>query len=158
METTETTYVPELFGEQPKNGNGNVHMLKPREDGTYLSAYQAGLAVGKEEGYRRGYREGFSDGSKLGNPTRPAAMPRFAPTMPAREPAAVGPARLRGLPCAKCRCASYTDEVKCPACGTPKASAAGNQPAEVAVDVSQVKSPPSRRRRNRSAQAMASES
>lgn len=153
MDTTETIIVPELFGEQLKkgNGNGNLHMLKPREDGSSLSAYQSGLAAGMEEGYGRGYREGFSDGSKLAIPSGAAAAPRYTPTAPAIKAAMYGPRRLRGLPCSECGCASYTDEVKCPSCGTPKMGTVEGQPPGVEAEGSQHKSRPGRRGRARSA-------
>jgi hypothetical protein len=130
MDITEAVGVSELLDQPPENGKGHIHVLK-RQGDTYQSAYEAGLANGKEEGYRRGYREGFADCYKLGASGRS--------TVTNREPANGTPiktgtermSRLRGLPCAKCGCASYVDEVRCPSCGIPKETPVGEQPAVV---------------------------
>jgi hypothetical protein len=52
-----------------------------------------------------------------------------------KEAAAKYAIRLRGLPCGNCGCGSYSDEVQCPCCKTPKARAVGEQ--STAVEESQ---------------------
>jgi hypothetical protein len=44
--------VSEKPDQEPNNGNGHIHTLKQRED-SYQSAYEAGLASGKEAAYRQ---------------------------------------------------------------------------------------------------------
>jgi hypothetical protein len=134
MDMTEAISVSEKLDQEPNNGNGHIHTLKQRED-SYQSAYEAGLASGKEAGYRRGYREGFSDCCKLGNPARGAAATSHTSTGASKKAAANCASRLRGLPCANCGCSSYSDEVQCPCCGTPRALAVGEQ--STAVEESQ---------------------
>ena len=134
MDMTEAISVSEKLDQEPNNGNGHIHTLKQRED-SYQSAYEAGLASGKEAGYRRGYREGFSDCCKLGNPARKAAATSHTSTGASKKAAANCASRLRGLPCANCGCSSYSDEVQCPCCGTPKARVVGEQ--STAVEESQ---------------------
>ena len=142
---TKTIRVSEMLDQQPNNGNGHIRTLKQVED-LYKSAYEAGLARGKEEGYRRGYREGFADCIKFGNPASIAiAMPN-KPTDTSKE-AAANRARLKGLPCANCGCPSYSDEMKCPRCGTPKAATVGEQSG--AVEELQPRSLRNRRSRTR---------
>jgi hypothetical protein len=134
MDMTKATSVPKKLDQEPNNGNGHIHTPKQRED-SYRSAYEAGLASGKEAGYRRGYREGFSDCCQLGNPASGAAATSQTSTGASKQAAAKCGIRLRGLPCANCGCASYSDEVQCPCCKTPKARAVGEQ--STAVEESQ---------------------
>jgi hypothetical protein len=126
MDMTEAISVSGMLDQQPNNGNGHIHTLNPHQD-SYQSGYDAGMTVGKEEGYRRGYREGFSDGFKLGNPTHGAASIPDASKGASKKTVADRASRLRGLPCANCGCSSYSDEVQCPGCGTPKVRAVGEQ-------------------------------
>jgi hypothetical protein len=129
MDMTEATSISEKLDQEPNNGNGHIHTLKQREDSSQ-SAYEAGLASGNEAGYRRGYRNGFSDHSKLGDPAHGAAAPLPTSIGAFKEAAANRAIRLRRLPCANCGCASYTDEVQCPCCETPKARAVGVSPQQ----------------------------
>ena len=122
MNTTKAISISEKLDQEPNNGNGYIHNLKDRED-SYHSVYEAGLASGEEAGYRRGYREGFSDCCQLANPERAADATSHTSTGAFKEAAANRAIRLRGLPCANCGCASYTDEVQCPSCRTTKACA-----------------------------------
>jgi hypothetical protein len=123
MDTNEAIAVSEMVDRQPNNDNGHILTLK-RRDVSYQSAYEAGLASGKEVGYQRGYREGFSDGCKLGNPASGTTATADMPIAVSKKSADKRASRLRGLPCANCGCASYSDEAQCPCCGTPKAPAA----------------------------------
>ena len=134
MNMTEAISVPKKLDQEPNNGNGHIHTLKQRED-SCQSAYEAGLASGKEAEYRRGYREGFSDCCQLGNPAPGAATTSHTSADASEESAANSPTRLRGLPCANCGCGSYSDEIQCPCCKTPKARAVGEQ--STAVEESQ---------------------
>lgn len=122
MNMTEAISVPKKIDQDPNYGNGHIHTLKQRED-SYQSAYEAGLAGGKEAGYRRGYREGFSDCCQSGNPAPGAAATSHTSAEASEEAAATSAIRLRGLPCTNCGCGSYSDEVQCPCCKTPKARA-----------------------------------
>ena len=143
---TKTISVSEVLDQQPNNGNGHIHTLKRGEE-AYKSAYEAGLAKGKEEGYRRGYREGFADCIKFGNPARIATATPDTPRDMSKETAA-NRARLRGLPCANCGCPSYSDEMKCPRCGTAKAATVGEQSG--AVEELHSRNPRNRHNRSRS--------
>jgi hypothetical protein len=70
-----------------------------------------------QEGYRAGYSDGFTQGLKLNSSTSGvAARPGPRAKVDNREQ------RLKGFPCAVCGCASYSDEAKCPCCGTAKSS------------------------------------
>jgi flagellar biosynthesis/type III secretory pathway protein FliH len=114
--------VSEISDQKPHNGNGHIGASKQREE-SHQSAYEAGLAKGKEEGYRRGYREGFADCIKLDiHPRRAASAPAPASTSTLEATAANSSTRLKGLPCSICGCPSYSDEVQCPSCKTPKVS------------------------------------
>jgi hypothetical protein len=149
MDMTEGITVSEMLEQQPSNGNGRIHMLQQRED-AYQAAYEAGLASGKEVGYRRGYRDGFSDCYKLANPAPSAAASPGKSTSvsgASKKTAENRASRLRGLPCANCGCSSFSDEVQCPRCGTPKIAAVGDQSS--AVEASQSRSLPNRRTRRR---------
>jgi hypothetical protein len=117
---TKTIRVSEMLDKQLNNGKGHIHALQQDED-SYKAAYEAGLANGKEEGYRRGYREGFADSIAFRDPAPGAAVPPDTPTDTSKK-APANRARLRGLPCADCGCPSYSDETKCPRCGTSKTS------------------------------------
>jgi hypothetical protein len=134
MNMTEAISVPKKLDQAPNNSNGHIHTLKQRVD-SYQSAYEAGLAIGKEAGYRRGYQNGFSDCCQLGNPAPGAAATSHTSADASKEPAANCASRLRGLPCVNCGCASYSDEVQCPCCKTPKAGTVGEQ--STAVEESQ---------------------
>ena len=134
MKMIEEIRVPKKLDQEPHNGNGHIHTLKQRED-SYQAAYEAGLTSGKEAGYRRGYREGFSDCCQLGNPAHGAAATSHTSPDASGKAAANCATRLRGLPCANCGCGSYSDEVQCPCCKTPKARAVGEQ--STAVEESQ---------------------
>jgi hypothetical protein len=122
MKMIEEIRVPKKFDQEPNNGNGHIHTVKQHGD-SYQSAYEAGLASGKEAGYRRGYREGFSDCCQLGNPASGAAATSHTSQDASEEAAADCAARLKGLPCTNCGVGSYSDEVQCPCCKTPKARA-----------------------------------
>jgi hypothetical protein len=135
MNMTEAISVPKKIDQEPNNGNGHIYTLKQRED-SCQSAYEAGLASGKEAEYRRGYREGFSDCSQLGNPAPGAAATSHTSAEASKEAAAKCPTRLKGFPCANCGCGSFSDEVQCPCCKTPKARAVGEQ--STAVEESQL--------------------
>jgi len=126
MNMTEAISVPKKLDQEPNNSNNHIHTLKQHVD-SYQSAYEAGLASGKEAGYRRGYREGFSDCRQLGNPTPGAAATSHTSADASKVATANCAGRLRGLPCANCGCASYSDEVQCPCCKTPKGRAVGEQ-------------------------------
>src|ERR1700680_2365542 len=119
MDMNEAISVSEMLDQQPNKGNGSIHKLKQRED-SYQAAYEAGLASGREAGYRRGYRGGFSDGYKMRTPAGGAASTPETSTGASKRAAANRAGRLRGLPCANCGCASYSDETQCPSCRTPK--------------------------------------
>jgi hypothetical protein len=147
MNMTEAKRVSEKLDQQPNNGNGHIHILKPRED-SYQLAYETGLASGKEAGYRRGYREGFSDCSQLGNPAREANATSQTSTGASKEAAAKCAIRLRGLPCENCGCGSYSDEVQCPCCKTPRALAVGEQSTAVEESQSFTKTLPGDKTRN----------
>jgi len=129
MDTTKDTNVPAVPGQHSNNGNRRIHMSKHRED-SYQSAYEAGLSSGKEAGYRQGYREGFADCCKLGLSARGATGTLEASESVWKETRA-NVIRLKGLPCAKCHCPSYTGEVRCPRCGAPKAAAVQEQHAAI---------------------------
>jgi len=149
MDMTEAISVSEMLDQQPSNGNGRIDTLQQRED-AYQAAYEAGFASGKEAGYRRGYRDGFSDCYKLANPAPRAAARPVKSTSTfggSKKTAENRTSRLRGLPCANCGCSSFSDEVQCPRCGTPKISAVGEQSS--AVGASQSRSPRNRRTRCR---------
>ena len=150
MNTTEAASVSQLLDQPLTNGNGNVHTLKAREDSLFQSAYQAGLAAGLEAGYRRGYREGFSDGRKLDNVAHGATTAQSLATGLAKRNSATRETRLRGLPCANCGCASYSDEAQCPGCGTSKDGAQGGPSKAVIPEKSQPNKIRIRRWRNRS--------
>lgn len=126
---TKPIRVSEILDKQLNNGNGQIHALQQSED-SYQAAYEAGLASGKEEGYRRGYREGFADCIEFGNSGLNATLIRVAAANVSKE-AVANRARLRGLPCANCGCPIYSDQVKCPRCGNPKAATVGGQPGAV---------------------------
>jgi hypothetical protein len=126
MNMTEAISVSERSNQEPNNGYRPIHALKQPED-SYHSAFEAGLARGKEAGYRLGYREGFSDGSELRNPASGAAVTSHASKGAPKETVGNCAIRLRGLPCANCGCVSYSDEVQCPRCGTPKSRSVGEK-------------------------------
>jgi hypothetical protein len=126
MNMTEAISVSEKPNQEPNNGYWPIHALKQPEY-SYQSAYEAGLARGKQAGYRLGYREGFSDGSELRNPASGAAATSHASKGAPKERVGNCAIRLRGLPCANCGCVSYSDEVQCPRCGTPKSRAVGEE-------------------------------
>jgi hypothetical protein len=130
MNITEAISVPKRLDQLPNKGNGHLHTLKHGED-SYQSAYEAGLAGGKEAAYRRGYREGFSDCCQLGNPAPGAAATSHTSANASEKAAANCPTQLRGFPCANCGCSSYSDEMQCPCCKTPKARAVGEQSTAV---------------------------
>jgi hypothetical protein len=126
---TKTISVSEMLDKRANGGTGHIHKLKQGED-SYEAAYKAGLASGKEEGYRRGYREGFADCIEFGSHARSTtAVPDTASDTSKKT--GDNRARLRGLPCANCGCPSYSDEVKCPRCGTLKTAKVGEQSGEV---------------------------
>ena len=133
MNMTEAISVPKKLDQEPNNGNRHIYTLKQRED-SCQSAYEAGLATGKEAEYRRGYREGWSDCCKLGSPAPGAAAASRTSAEASKEAAANCATRLKGFPCANCGCGSYSDEVQCPCCKTPKARAVREQ--STAVDES----------------------
>jgi len=116
--------ISEMLDHQPKNDNGHDHGPERGED-PYQSAYDAGLASAREAGYRQGYREGFSDGYKfrLRNPLQETTATPDKSTVESKKTAAKTVTRLRGLPCANCGHSTYSDELECPSCGTPKAHA-----------------------------------
>jgi hypothetical protein len=130
MNMTEAISVPKKLDQEPNNGNGHIHTLKRRED-SCQSTYEAGLASGKEAEYRQGYREGWSDCCQLGNPAPGAAATSHTSADASEKAAANCPTRLRGFPCANCGCVSFSDEVQCPRCKTPKARAVGEQSTAV---------------------------
>jgi len=146
MDMTEATNVSGMLDRQLGVGNGHSHAVTQRED-SYQSAYEAGLARGKEEGYRRGYREGFSDCYKLSKSTRGTAATAETTTEASKKTASNRASRLRGLPCANCGSPSYSDEVQCPRCGTPREAAVGEQSS--ALEEPQSKSLPNVRSRRR---------
>lgn len=117
--------VPDISGMldlEPKTDNG-LNRRPKQSDDSYQSAYEAGLASGREAGYRQGYRAGFQDGYKLRNPlSETAATPDKTP-VESNKTVAKSVTRLRGLPCAHCGRTTYSDELECPSCGTPKAHA-----------------------------------
>jgi hypothetical protein len=129
MNTTEAISISEKLDQEPNNENGYIHTLKQRED-SYQSVYEAGLSSGEEAGYRQGYREGFSDCCQLANPAREADATSHNSTGAFKEAAVNRAIRLRGLPCANCGCASYTDEEQCPSYGTPKVRAVRQSPRQ----------------------------
>jgi ribosomal protein L37E len=130
--------ISEMLDHQPKNDIGRDHETKHSDD-AYQSAYEAGLASGREAGYRQGYRVGFLDGYKLENPARTTAATPDKTTVESNKAVAKTVTRLRGLPCARCGRTTYSDELECPSCGTPKAHpireslAKGRSPAESAA-------------------------
>jgi hypothetical protein len=99
----------------------NAHSLSsmPEEfGGMYQAGYEAGFASGRESGYRQGYEAGFGDGRRQGNNSAsPAAVENAAQNV-----AAMGKARLFGLPCGKCRRLMYSDEIRCAYCKAPQAT------------------------------------
>jgi hypothetical protein len=130
LNRTKSTTISKVRDQQPNNGDEHIPTVQQRED-SYNSAYEAGVASGKEEGYRQGYREGFADCIKFGNPAPGAADTRDTSNCGSRETAGSDASRLRGLPCAKCGCPSYSNEVQCPRCRTQKVAAVGKQLAAV---------------------------
>jgi hypothetical protein len=119
----DATSVSETPDQHSDSGNRWRHTLKQHED-SYKVAYEASLASGREAGYQRGYREGFSDGYKLSNSAVGSTSTLSGTaTGEARKVAVNRASRLRGFPCTNCGCAMYSDEAKCPHCGTPKATA-----------------------------------
>jgi hypothetical protein len=100
---------------QPANGHGLSSM--PEEfGGMYQAGYEAGFASGRESGYRQGYEAGFGDGRRQGNHSTSPAAVENAP----ENVAAIGKARLFGLPCGKCRRLMFSDETRCPYCKAPR--------------------------------------
>jgi len=122
--------VDDVLGISEKNDNGHDPGSKRGED-SYQSTYEAGLASGREADYRQGYREGFLDGYKLRNPVRGPAATLDKSAVGSNKTTAKSVIRLRGLPCANCGQSSYTDELDCPGCGTPKARTVGEKIAKV---------------------------
>jgi flagellar biosynthesis/type III secretory pathway protein FliH len=112
--------ISEMLDHQPKNKSSYDHGPKRSEDSSQ-STYEAGLASGREAGYQQGYREGFWDGCNLRNPVQEMAATPDKSTVGSKKTRAKSMTRLRGLPCANCGRSTYSDELECPGCGTPKA-------------------------------------
>ena len=94
---------------------------QPKNDDSYRPTHEPGLASGIEAGYRQGYRAGFLDGYKLRNPARERAGTLDKTRVESNKTATKSVTRLRGLPCAHCGRPTYSDELECASCGTPKA-------------------------------------
>lgn len=87
---------------------------------SHESAYETGISVGKVEGFARGYQQGFSDGFRFANSSTGQAIIGSGPEAGPTRVTDKREARLRGLPCIKCGCPSYSGELQCPRCGSPK--------------------------------------
>ena len=111
--------ISERSNRQPTHDNGNSHGAK-RSDDSCESAHETDPG-GREAGYRQGYREGFQDGYKLRNSVQGTPATADKSTAGSNKTAARSMVRLRGLPCPNCGHSTYSDELVCPACGTPKA-------------------------------------
>jgi hypothetical protein len=115
MKTKDVASDSEPVADAGTNGNGHNHTPSQREAASQ-TAYDAGVASGREAGYRQGYQAGFADGFKQ---TQGISEPSTAAG--AKSKASEGRAkRLRGLPCAHCGVALFSDETFCRSCGTPK--------------------------------------
>src|ERR1700740_609689 len=130
--------ISEMLDHQPTDDNGHSHGPKHSDD-AHQSAYEAGLTSGREVGYRQGYRAGFLAGYKLKNPVPATAATPDKTTVESNKTVGKSVTRLRGLPCAHCGRTTYSDELECPSCGTPKAHPAverlakGSSPAAPAA-------------------------
>ena len=111
--------ISEMLDRQPKNDNGQNRGPK-QDDDSYRPTHDAGLASGTEAGYRQGYRAGFLDGYKLRNPARERAATLDKTRVESNKTVTKSVTRLRGLPCAHCGRPTYSDELECASCGTPK--------------------------------------
>lgn len=98
--------------------DGHVHALEGDQD-SLQSVHDSILVRNREAGYREGYRAGFLDGYELANAGGAAPTAHIAATTSQKE-GLKNVARLRGLPCVNCGRFFYSDEVRCPGCGTAK--------------------------------------
>ena len=103
-----------MSDQHPDNGKGYGNTLEQFDD-QYQSAYEAGLTKGREAGFQQGYKAGFSDGCKQNFGKAASKATAGIPSAETRG------SRLKGFPCAKCGCSSYSDETECPRCRAPKA-------------------------------------
>jgi hypothetical protein len=111
-----------------QNGNCDGIDSMPGEfAGMYQAGYEAGYASGRESGYRQGYEAGFEDGRRQDDAGSTAAA--AAVENASENVAAMGKARLFGLPCTKCRRLMFSDETRCPYCKAPRAARLGDPPS-----------------------------
>jgi hypothetical protein len=128
MNMTDARNISEMNAQKSTNGDAHVDTIKQHED-LYQLAYDAGLAIGKEEGYRRGYQEGFADCIKFGDPALSTVGAPKMSTGGSTGTTGSRPGRLRGLPCTNCGCPSYSDELQCPRCKSLKMTSVGKPSA-----------------------------
>lgn len=105
----------------PEEQHACVQTLEDEQD-SLQSVDDSVLVRNREAGYREGYRAGFLDGYELANAAGAASAPHIAATASQKE-GLKNVTRLRGLPCTNCGRFFYSDEVRCPGCGTAKVNA-----------------------------------
>ena len=116
-----TSQVSEMADQHPDNSKGYGCTLEQLDD-SCQSAYEAGLAEGREAAFQQGYQAGFMDGCEQHFAKAPSKAAAKRPSAETRG------SRLKGFPCAKCGCSSYSDETECPRCRAPKAVRGEEEP------------------------------